>query len=202
VRDLAARRNIVLSRLPEQAGVARSHFWDVLRLKKSPTLAWLERVARALDADAAALLAPLDGEAAFLRVEGPEAARDKTALPLVTLADAVAGADASEWVTPKTDLRLRRSMFVARIVDATLAPAVPDGAFAIFDRQLPDLLNGRIVLVQHRHLAGGFAVRRWNSKRAQVTLLCDDGVTAPLVLSAREARSAVVVAELVEVLPS
>jgi Cro/C1-type helix-turn-helix DNA-binding protein len=51
-----AERKIPISHLPDHADVSRSHFWDVMAGKKSPTLAWLDKIARALDADVADLV--------------------------------------------------------------------------------------------------------------------------------------------------
>lgn len=48
---LAATRGITLSHLPDRAGVTRSHFWNVMAGKKSPTLQWLGKLAKALDVD-------------------------------------------------------------------------------------------------------------------------------------------------------
>jgi transcriptional regulator with XRE-family HTH domain len=58
IREVAEERGIPLTHLPDRAGVARSHFWDVLAGRKSPTLAWLAKIATALDVDAGALVAP------------------------------------------------------------------------------------------------------------------------------------------------
>lgn len=57
IRRLAKERGIVLSHLPDRASVARSHFWNVLAGKKSPTLAWMSQIATALDVDPTDLLA-------------------------------------------------------------------------------------------------------------------------------------------------
>ena len=43
-----------------RAGVARSHFYDVLAGRKSPTLTWIEKVATALDVDVVELLVRRD----------------------------------------------------------------------------------------------------------------------------------------------
>ena len=59
VRELAREKKIPLSHLPDRAAVARSHFWDVLAGKKSPTLKWLVRIAEALDVDPGELVAKL-----------------------------------------------------------------------------------------------------------------------------------------------
>lgn len=51
IRALASDRGIVLSHLPDRAGVTRSHFWRVLQGDASPTLVWLQKIATALDSD-------------------------------------------------------------------------------------------------------------------------------------------------------
>jgi transcriptional regulator with XRE-family HTH domain len=56
IRALAKQKKIPLTHLPDRAGVSRSHFWDVVACKKSPTLAWLGRVAEALGVDAGDLV--------------------------------------------------------------------------------------------------------------------------------------------------
>ena len=50
-------RKIPISHLPDRAAVARSHFWEVLAGRKSPTLAWIGRIATALEVDPAELFA-------------------------------------------------------------------------------------------------------------------------------------------------
>jgi transcriptional regulator with XRE-family HTH domain len=57
IRELAEERGIAVTHLPDRAGVGRSHFWGVMGGRSSPTLAWLARVAAALDVDAADLVA-------------------------------------------------------------------------------------------------------------------------------------------------
>jgi DNA-binding phage protein len=58
VRVLAEQRGMPLSILADFAGVSRSHFFDVLAARKSPTLDWLVKVAAALDVDVVELLVP------------------------------------------------------------------------------------------------------------------------------------------------
>jgi DNA-binding phage protein len=58
VRRLAEERGVALSLLADFAGVSRSHFFDVLAARKTPTLDWLVKVATALDVDVADLLTP------------------------------------------------------------------------------------------------------------------------------------------------
>jgi len=57
IRARARAKRIPVTHLPDLAGVSRSHFWNVLRGSSSPTLAWLEKVARALEAEPSELLA-------------------------------------------------------------------------------------------------------------------------------------------------
>ncbi len=56
IKALALKRRILLSHLPDRAGVSQTHFWYVLKGVKSPTLAWLEKIAAALGIDAGDLL--------------------------------------------------------------------------------------------------------------------------------------------------
>jgi hypothetical protein len=56
IRRLARKRGILLSHVPDRAAVGRSHFFAVLGGERSPTLAWLTRVARALGVDVVELL--------------------------------------------------------------------------------------------------------------------------------------------------
>jgi transcriptional regulator with XRE-family HTH domain len=63
IREVAEERGIPLTHLPDRAGVARSHFWDVLAGRKSPTLVWLAKIAAALDVDAGVLVAARPAEA-------------------------------------------------------------------------------------------------------------------------------------------
>jgi len=56
IREVAKERRIPVSHLPDRAGVSRSHFWDVLKGAKSPTLTWLGKIAVALEVDAGELV--------------------------------------------------------------------------------------------------------------------------------------------------
>jgi transcriptional regulator with XRE-family HTH domain len=58
VREVARKRGLVLSHVPDRAGVSRSHFWDVMQGRKSPTLEWVERISASLELDPAELLGP------------------------------------------------------------------------------------------------------------------------------------------------
>ena len=60
LRAIAHRKGVPLDDIVARAGVARSHFYDVLAGRKSPTLTWIEKIATALDVDAVELLARRD----------------------------------------------------------------------------------------------------------------------------------------------
>jgi transcriptional regulator with XRE-family HTH domain len=74
IREFAAQRGITISHLPDRAGVARSHFWDVLAGRKSPTVSWLARIAVALEVDIDEMLvSPLNEAGRGLTCFGTEA---------------------------------------------------------------------------------------------------------------------------------
>ena len=51
IREIAKTRDILVTHLPDRSDVSRSHFFDVMAGKKSPTLEWLAKIASALDVD-------------------------------------------------------------------------------------------------------------------------------------------------------
>lgn len=57
IRERAKRLKIPVTHLPDRAGVSRSHFWEVMAGRRSPTLKWLAQLATALDVDAGDLVA-------------------------------------------------------------------------------------------------------------------------------------------------
>ena len=57
IRALAKQRNILITHLPDRAGVGAGHFWEVLKGTSSPTLVWLESIATALEVEVADLVA-------------------------------------------------------------------------------------------------------------------------------------------------
>ncbi len=57
IKRLTERRRIPAVRLVARAGVSRSSFYNVSAGRGSPTIDWLQKVARALDCDVADLVA-------------------------------------------------------------------------------------------------------------------------------------------------
>ena len=157
-------------------------------------------------------------------VEGRPEERYVTCVPLVPLAVA-AGAfgepqtvEAEEdwqWVDLGTGRRLRRGMFVARIVGRSMEPAVPDGAHALFRAPVEGTRQGKTVLVRLRdttdpETGARYTVKRYESEKAgdadgpawthtKITLKPLNPDFDPIVLTGADEGEAAVVAELVEV---
>ncbi len=157
-------------------------------------------------------------------VEGRSEERYVTCVPLVPLAVA-AGAfgepqtvEAEEdwqWVDLGTGRRLRRGMFVARIVGRSMEPAVPDGAHALFRAPVEGTRQGKTVLVRLRdttdpETGARYTVKRYESEKAgdadgpawthtKITLKPLNPDFDPIVLTGADEHEAAVVAELVEV---
>ena len=58
IRTLADEKGITLTYLADFSGRSRSHFWDVMAGRKSPTLGWLVSIAEALEVEPWQLLKP------------------------------------------------------------------------------------------------------------------------------------------------
>ena len=172
-----------------------------------------------------ALSAPPDTHALppRLRIVTPRPEeRYVTCVPLVPLA-AAAGAfsdpqhveeDDFEWVAVDTAHRLRRGVFVARVVGKSMEPTIPDGAHCLFRAPVEGTRQGKIVLVQMRdsmdpESGQRYTVKRYESERVR------DGTTwrhreirlrpvnpdfDPIILTGGNDGALEVVAEVIEVL--
>ena len=56
IRTLAEQRGVTLTHLADFSGRSRSHFWDVMAGRKSPTLKWMVSIAEALEVEPMELL--------------------------------------------------------------------------------------------------------------------------------------------------
>ena len=77
-----------------------------------------------------------------------------------------------EWVALDTARRLRLGMFVAQVVGRSMEPAIPDGAYCLFDSPVTGSRQGRTVLVRtpgEIDLETGerFTVKRYRSKKTE-----------------------------------
>jgi len=113
-------------------------------------------------------------------VAGTPAERYKTCVPLVPL-KAAAGAFGDpqhiedggfEWVAVESSHRLRPGMFVAQVVDRSMEPAIPDGAWCLFRAPVEGTRQCKTVLVQLRDATDPetgqrYTVERYESERAK-----------------------------------
>ena len=145
-----------------------------------------------------------------------------TCVPLVPL-NAAAGAfsdpqhvedDGWEWVGLDSQRRLRRGMFVARVVGKSMEPLIPDGAWCLFSSPVSGTRQGKIVLVMLRDAIDPesnqrYTVKRYESAKAPadeawrhsaITLKPVNPAFKPILLTGADEEQLQVVAEFVEVL--
>ena len=144
-----------------------------------------------------------------------------TCVPLVPL-KAAAGAfsdpqhidDDFEWVAVESRHRLRKGMFVARVVGESMEPAIRDGSWCLFRAPVEGSRQGKFVLVQLRDATDPetgqrYTVKRYKSIKAKVghswrhVKIILEPVNPdfePIVLTSAEEGEFQVIAELVEVL--
>ena len=144
-----------------------------------------------------------------------------TCVPLVPL-DAAAGAFSDpqhvndedfEWVAVETKHRLRRGIFVARVVGESMEPTIPDGAHCLFRAPVEGTRQDKIVLVQMRDAMDPENGHRYTVKRYE-SLKAGDGASwrhseirlkpvnpdhEPIVLTGEDKGALQVVAEVLEV---
>lgn len=58
IRKIAGQRGITLTHLADFSGTSRSHFWNILACRNSPTVSWLSAIAKALGVEPWELLKP------------------------------------------------------------------------------------------------------------------------------------------------
>ncbi|MCO6465093.1 MAG: DEAD/DEAH box helicase family protein [Bradyrhizobiaceae bacterium] len=122
--------------------------------------------------------------------------------------------DKFEWVKIATRHRLRKGMFVARVVGRSMEPTIPDGTYCLFASPVLGTRQGKTVLVQLRHASDPetghrYTVKRYESEKeveedswrhTKITLKPMNPEFDPIVLVDVEEDALHVVAELVEVL--
>ena len=157
-----------------------------------------------------------------LRIVAPRPEdRYVTCVPLVPL-DAAAGAFSDpqhvndedfEWVAIETNHRLRRGVFVARVVGESMEPTIPDGAHCLFRAPVEGTRQGKIVLAQMRdgtdpENGQRYTVKRYESEKAgdrnswrhsEIRLKPVNPDFEPIILTSGEEGTLHVVAEVLEV---
>lgn len=168
VRAAAKTRGVQLTHVPDLAGVSRSHFWDVLAGRKSPTVAWLSKVAVALRSEPSELLSPA----------GPSApiptARASKRVPLVSVR-AAAGAftepeavEPAGYITAPTRRAIKPGMFAAAVSGRSMEPLIRDGAICLFRPMESRDPNDKVVLLQLRDARDPESGGRYTVKRFKV----------------------------------
>lgn len=214
LRAAAKARRLQLTHVPDLAGVSRSHFWDVLAGRKSPTLWWVGEVAGALRCEPAELLS-----GGSLATVPPGPARGGRHLPLMSMrAAAAAGGlpatgeiEPARWVVATTRRTLRPGMFAAAVSGRAMEPLIRSGSIGLFrllEGRDPD---GKVVMVHLRGLrdpetGGRYLIRHYRALARRDGQVCravlepDNRKHQALVLDERSIGRATPFAELLEVL--
>ena len=130
IRAAAKARGVQLTHVPDLAGVSRSHFWDVMAGRKSPTVTWLTKIAIAERVELADLLG---GTGAAAVVPMPIRGRGKK-VPLMSV-KAAAGAftepeavEAAGYINAHTRRTIKPGMFAVAVSGRSMEPTIRDGA--------------------------------------------------------------------------
>jgi hypothetical protein len=187
---------------------------DALRTDRS----WFDRAVEAVAA----------GARAVLRVVRPRREdHHVTCVPLLPLeaaagylervqSDPAGAVDGDwEWVEVDTHRRLRKGMFVARVVGKSMEPAIPDGSYCLFAGPVEGTRQGKTVLVQLREASdpetgGRYTVKRYTSEKAtsedgtwrhvRITLKPNNRDFEPIEFTTDDEGNVGVIAEMLEVL--
>lgn len=115
-------------------------------------------------------------EPAFTLIEVADGAEVERAVPLISI-HAAAGnlsetslGEIAAWVIPNTQRAIEPGMFVARVSGRSMEPTLPDGCYCLFKTQVPEAMDGQVMLIEHRSFAdpdtgGNYAVKRVRFER-------------------------------------
>lgn len=168
VRAAAKARCVQLTHVPDLAGVSRSHFWDVLAGRKSPTVSWLTKVASALRSEPSDLLA-MHG-----RPVPPPVPRASKRVPLMSVRAAAGAFTEPEAVEPAgyLNVRTRRTikpgMFAVAVSGRSMEPLIRDGSICLFRPMEGRDPDDKVVLVQLRDARDPETGGRYTVKRFKV----------------------------------
>jgi len=124
--------------------------------------------------------------------------------------------DELEWVAFEGRHRLRKGMFVARVVGKSMEPTIPDGSFCLFTTPVTGTRQGKTVLVQLRDAVDPetghrYTVKRYESEKqrdgdawrhSKIVLKPANPAFAPIILVDADDSKVQVIAEVIEVLSS
>jgi len=213
IRAAAKARGVQLTHVPDLAGVSRSHFWDVMAGRKSPTVTWLTKIAIALRVELADLVGGT-GPAALvplpIRTGGKK-------VPLMSVR-AAAGAftepeavEAAGYINAHTRRTIKPGMFAVAVSGRSMEPTIRDGAICLFRPMEARDPDGKILLLQLRDArdpesGGRYTVKRLKvvarsgSRVAKVRLEPINREFKPMVLEEDPMRQLTPLAEFLEVL--
>jgi DUF2075 family protein/DNA replication protein DnaC len=122
-----------------------------------------------------------------------------------------------DWVELPPEFRIQEGMFVTRVVGESMNRRIPNGAWCLFRSNPVGTRDGKIVLVQHRHIndsdtGGHFTVKVYHSEKVagddaewqhrRITLTPDTTANgnAPIVIEGAELDEFKVLGEFIAVL--
>lgn len=97
-------------------------------------------------------------------------AQFSTHLPVYSLAAAASGfSDEQEvrplgWMPVSIGRRLDKTMFVAKVKGRSMEPLIKDGSWCVFRKEKGGTRNGKVVLVESRHISDPDEGRRYTVK--------------------------------------
>jgi len=169
VRAAAKARGVQLTHVPDLAGVSRSHFWDVRAGRKSPTVAWLTKVAVALRCEPSDLLGGTGPAAPVTAI-----ARGSKRVPVESVR-AAAGAftepeavEAAGYIDAHTRRIIKPGMFAAAVSGRSMEPLIRDGAICLFRPMEGRDPDGKVLLLQLRDARDPESGGRYTVKRFRV----------------------------------
>jgi len=169
--------------------------------------------------------APETAEVVPFRIVEPEPEeRYVTCVPIVPLEAAAGGFgdpqyvdedSGFQWVEFDSRHRLRRGMFVSKVIGQSMEPVIPDGSWCLFRSDVEGTREGKTVLVQLRDAVDPesgerYTVKRYTSEKAavdasggwrhtRITLRPANRGYSPIVLTPEDEGALKVIAEFLEV---
>ncbi|HYV44570.1 MAG TPA: S24 family peptidase [Myxococcaceae bacterium] len=211
VRAAAKARGVQLTHVPDLAGVSRSHFWDVLAGRKSPTVSWLTKVAVALRSEPSELLS-VNGRPAPIPIS--RASKRVKLVSVRAAAGAFSEPEAVEpagYITAPTRRTIKPNMFAVAVSGRSMEPLIRDGAICLFRPMEGRDPDGRVVLLQLRDERDPESGGRYTVKRFRVLARSGRRITrvrlepvnkefSPMVMDEDPERELKIIAEFLEVL--
>jgi type I restriction enzyme R subunit len=119
-----------------------------------------------------------------------------------------------EWAEVRTKRKLRRGMFIAKVVGESMEPLIPDASYCLFSAPVTGSRQGKIILVQLRdevdpETGERYTLKRYESQKindagswrhSQITLKPINPAFSPIELAPCNAENFKVIAEYLEVI--